>query len=53
MFPIAIPAFPFRVAIKLVNNSGKEVPNDTIVKPINFSSTPRYKAISVALSTTN
>ena len=32
-FPIAIPEYPSRVAFKLTTNSGKDVPNATIVNP--------------------
>ena len=51
ILPIAISAFPLRAAITDVNNSGKEVPNATIVRPINFSLNPIFSAIPVAEST--
>ena len=37
IFPIAISAFPFIAAITEVNNSGRDVPIDTIVNPITIS----------------
>ena len=35
IFPMAIPAFPFLAAVTDVTSSGSDVPNATIVRPIN------------------
>ena len=48
IFPIAIPAFPFRAAATDVTSSGSEVPSATIVSPINRSLLPNYRAIADA-----
>ena len=48
IFPMAIPAFPFLAAVTDVTSSGSDVPNATIVRPINRSLIPKNLAISVA-----
>ena len=52
IFPIAISAFPFIAADIEVHNSGREVPNATIVNPINLWLNPNAVAINVADLTT-
>ena len=51
MFPIAISALPFLAAVTEVTSSGKDVPNATIVNPINLWLTPNEMAMFVAAST--
>ena len=53
MFPIAILFSPFFIAVRLVINSGRLVPIDTIVNPIRVSLKPILNAIYLELSTTN
>ena len=53
IFPTAISEFFFKAAVTDVNNSGKDVPKATIVKPMNLWLNPNSVAISVAESTTN
>ncbi len=51
ILPIAISALPFFAAVTDVTSSGREVPNATMVRPINFSLRPITSARAVALST--
>ena len=48
IFPTAISEFFFIAAVTDVNNSGKDVPNATIVNPINLWLNPNAVAINVA-----
>ena len=50
IFPMAIPTLPFFAAITEVTSSGRDVPNATMVRPINRSLIPKYLAISDAKS---
>jgi len=52
-FPIAISLFFLKAATSDVTSSGREVPIETMVRPISFSLTPRKVAIATDLSTTN
>ena len=51
MFPIAISDSPLRAAIILVTNSGRLVPNATMVNPITRSEMPTACAMSMAART--
>ncbi len=51
ILPIAISAFPRLAAVTEVTNSGRDVPNATMVNPIIRSLTPKYFAIPLAPST--
>ena len=48
ILPMAIPAFPFFAAVTDVTSSGSEVPNATMVRPINLSLIPKTLAIAEA-----
>lgn len=52
IFHIAILLSPFRAATTEVNNSGREVPTATTVKPITLSDIPSRFATAIAPSTT-
>ena len=49
-FPTAISGVPFRADIRLTKNSGIEVPQATMVRPITISGTPNRRAMALAPS---
>ncbi len=51
ILPMAIAAFPWRLALRLTNNSGVEVPKATTVSPITRSETCNRRARDEAPST--
>ena len=53
MFPKDIPISFFESAIKVTNNSGKEVPIATMVIPIAFSEKPNFSTKGIAPLSTN
>ena len=48
ILPMAMSAFPFLAAFTDVKSSGKEVPNATMVRPMNLSLIPSALASPVA-----